>query len=91
MLLLIAILVFAVVALLAFVGFSLVDERRARARVLRERLASVEQASQRNPKEELALLRDEMLSEIPALDNLKYSSFGRIAWRTAAIAGAEAS
>ncbi|HEY1271300.1 MAG TPA: type II secretion system F family protein [Terriglobales bacterium] len=70
MLLLIAILVFAVVALLAFVGFSLVDERRARARVLRERLTSVEQASQRNPKEELALLRDEMLSEIPALDNL---------------------
>src|SRR5689334_17943438 len=70
MLVVIAILVFAVVALGAFAVFSLLDERSSRARVLRERLSSVEQAEQRKPTEELALLRDEMLSEIPALDNL---------------------
>jgi tight adherence protein B len=70
MLVVIAILVFAVVALGAFAGFSLLDERSSQARVLRERLSSVEQAEQRKPSEELALLRDEMLSEIPALDNL---------------------
>ena len=70
MLILIAILVFAVVALGAFAIFSLVDERSARARVLRERLSSVDQAAERKPSDELALLRDEMLSEIPALDNL---------------------
>jgi tight adherence protein B len=70
MLALIAILVFVVVALGAFAIFSLIDERSARARVLRERLSSVEQAAERNPTEELALLRDELLSEIPAFDNL---------------------
>jgi tight adherence protein B len=46
------------------------DQRSARARLLRERLATVQKAAERQPSEELALLRDEMLSEIPALDNL---------------------
>ncbi|HUK17534.1 MAG TPA: type II secretion system F family protein [Bryobacteraceae bacterium] len=67
---LIAILVFAVVAALAFAIGSLLDQRSARARLLRDRLAAVQKAAERKPSEELALLRDEMLSEIPALDTL---------------------
>src|SRR5256886_7607388 len=67
---LIAIAVFVVVSLATFVIGSLLDRRSARARLLRERLASVEKAAERQPSEELALLRDEMLSEIPALDSL---------------------
>jgi len=70
MLTLIAIAVFVVVSLATFVIGSLLDRRSARARLLRERLASVEKAAERQPSEELALLRDEMLSEIPALDSL---------------------
>jgi tight adherence protein B len=67
---LIAFSVFVIVALLVFVVASLLDDRNARARLLRERLATVEKAAERAPTEELALLRDEMLSEIPALDKL---------------------
>lgn len=67
---LVALGIFVVVALLVFVVGSLFSERDARARLLRERLASVDKAAERKPSEELALLRDEVLSEIPALDNL---------------------
>jgi|SRR5208283_1229076 len=67
---LIAILVFIVVALGAFVIASLVDERNARARLIRDRLATVQKAPERDPNQELALLRDEQLSKIPALDTL---------------------
>jgi tight adherence protein B len=67
---LITILVFVVVSLGAFVVFSLLDERKSKARVLRDRLTGSEEPSARKPGEELALLRDEMLSEIPVLDNL---------------------
>ena len=70
MLAVIAILVFLVVALAAFAVFSLWDERNAKARLLRERLSTVEKAAERQPSPELAILRDEMLSEIPALDNI---------------------
>jgi tight adherence protein B len=70
MLAVIAILVFITVALLVFVFGMFLDQRSAQARLLRERLASVQKAAQREPNEELALLRDEMLSQIPALDNL---------------------
>jgi tight adherence protein B len=70
MLAIIAVLVFVVVALGVFVVASLLDQRSAQARLLRERLATVQQAAARAPSEELALLRDEMLSKIPALDNL---------------------
>ncbi|HEY1263022.1 MAG TPA: type II secretion system F family protein [Terriglobales bacterium] len=65
-----AILVFAVVALGAFGVASMLDRRNARARLLRDRLAAVQKAAERAPSEELALIRDEMLSEIPALDTL---------------------
>jgi tight adherence protein B len=68
--LLIAFLVFAVVALATFVVASLVDQRRAQARLIKDRLATVQKAPEREPDEELALLRDEQLSKIPALDML---------------------
>ena len=64
----ITVIVFLVVALAVFVGGSLLDERRARARLLRERLAAAQKAPEREPNEELALLREEKLSEIPVLD-----------------------
>jgi len=67
---LIAILVFVVVALVVFVLFSLLDERKSQALVLRDRLSSTQETSERKPLEDIALLRDEMLSEIPALDKL---------------------
>src|SRR5207245_10962550 len=70
MLTLIAMAGFVVVSIATFGIGSLLDRRSARARLLRERLASVEKAAERQPSEELALLRDEMLSEIPALDSL---------------------
>jgi len=67
---LIAILVFAVVTLGVFALAYIFDQRSARARLLRERLTSAQKAPEREPDEELALLRDEMLSKIPALDSL---------------------
>jgi tight adherence protein B len=66
----IAITVFIVVALIAFSVGSFIDQRNAQARLLRERLASAEKTPEPEPNEELALLRDEQLSEIPAFDNL---------------------
>ena len=68
--LLIAFLVFVVVALATFVAVSLLDQRRAQARLIKDRLATVQKAPEREPDEELALLRDEQLSKIPALDTL---------------------
>jgi tight adherence protein B len=68
--LLIAILVFIVVALAAFVIGSLADERNARARLIKDRLATVQKAPEREPNQDLALLRDEQLSQIAALDTL---------------------
>jgi len=66
----IAILVFVVVAGIAFAIGALIDQREARARLIRDRLASVEKPAERAPGEDLALVRDEMLSKIPAFDNL---------------------
>ena len=67
---LIALLVFVLVALAAFAAVSLLDQRSARARLLKERLANERKAPERDPEIELALLRDEQLSQIPALDTL---------------------
>ena len=67
--LLIAFLVFVAVSVVGFVIFSLLDERKSKARVLKDRLAS-QDTDQRKQFEDIALLRDEMLSEIPAFDNL---------------------
>src|SRR5437660_7827495 len=70
MAILLALIVFLVVALGAFAAASLLDQRSARARLIKERLATVQKAPERAPEEELALLRDEQLSQIPALDSL---------------------
>ncbi len=69
MLTIIALVVFLLVALLVFAVGSFLDQRSAQARMLRDRLASVQKAEQQS-NEELALLRDEMMSKIPALDSL---------------------
>jgi tight adherence protein B len=70
MLPIIIVLVFVVVALGAFALGSFLDQRSSQARLLRERLSTVEKASEPQATSELALLRDEMLSRIPALDTL---------------------
>jgi tight adherence protein B len=61
------ILVFVAVSCLAFAVGVLLDQRRARARLIRQRLAATQAEG---PRETLALLRNEMLSRIPALDAL---------------------
>ncbi|HEY4765595.1 MAG TPA: type II secretion system F family protein [Candidatus Sulfotelmatobacter sp.] len=67
---LIALLVFVLVALAVFAAVSLLDQRSAQARLIKGRLANERKAPERAPEEELALLRDEQLSKIPALDTL---------------------
>ena len=67
---LIALAVFVVVAVAAFALFSIFDQRSAQARLIKDRLANERKAPERAPEDELALLRDEQLSEIPALDAL---------------------
>ncbi|MFZ0860536.1 MAG: type II secretion system F family protein [Candidatus Sulfotelmatobacter sp.] len=67
---LIALLVFVLVALAVFAAVTLLDQRSARARLIKERLANERKAPERAAEEELALLRDEQLSQIPALDTL---------------------
>ena len=67
---LLALLVFVIVAVAAFGLFSIFDQRSAQARLIKERLANERKAPERAPEDELALLRDEQLSKIPALDTL---------------------
>src|SRR6202050_4039510 len=67
---LIALLVFVLVALAVFSAVTLLDQRSAQARRLKGRRANERKAPERAPEEELALLRDEQLSKIPALDTL---------------------
>jgi tight adherence protein B len=63
----VALLVFVVVSLAVFAALSLFDLRKAQARILRDRLSDVQTpAEQAAP--DLALLRDEVLSRIPAFD-----------------------
>jgi tight adherence protein B len=66
----IALLVLVVVAGAVFFLASILDQRSAQARLIKERLANERKAPERAPEDELALLRDEQLSEIPALDTL---------------------
>src|SRR6266436_637324 len=70
MLILISIAVFVVVALGVFVIASLLDDRSSKARLLRERLSTVDKTPEREAGEHLALLRDEVLSKIPNLQTL---------------------
>jgi len=64
----IALLVFVVVSLAMFFVLSLLDQRNSQARVLRDRLSATQKTD--SPPVDVALLRDEMLSRIPALDTL---------------------
>jgi len=66
----IALLVLVVVAGGVFFLASIFDQRSAQARLIKERLSNERKAPERAPEDELALLRDEQLSEIPALDTL---------------------
>jgi tight adherence protein B len=66
----IALIVFLFVAAAAFAIGSYVDQRNAQARLIKDRLASAQKAPEREPDEELALLRDEQLSKIPAFDTI---------------------
>ena len=72
--------IFISVMVLVFSIASLVAGSNPRARMLRERLESLDQAAQRGSSEEVLLLRDELLSEIPALHRLlsRSSSIGRL-------------
>jgi tight adherence protein B len=64
----IAILVFAVVTAAVFAITSLFDQRKEQARILRDRLSSVQKPAEQ-PLPDVALLRDELLSRIPAFDS----------------------
>lgn len=63
----IAVLVFVVVSLAAFSALSLLDQRNAQARLLRDRLSTAEKPAELAVSQ-VALIRDEMLSRIPAFD-----------------------
>jgi tight adherence protein B len=63
----IAVLVFAVVSLAAFAALSLLDQRNAQARLLRDRLSAAQKPAEQ-PLQDAAVIRDEMLSRIPAFD-----------------------
>jgi tight adherence protein B len=65
---LMALAVFAVVAAAAFAFFSLIDQRRERARLIKDRLAAERQPTERSAEDELAVVRDEQMSDIPVLD-----------------------
>jgi tight adherence protein B len=68
--LLIALLVSVVVALGIFALVSLFDQRSSRARIIKDRLAAVQRTPDQPLPEEAVILRDEQLSQIPALDTL---------------------
>ncbi|MFZ0805243.1 MAG: type II secretion system F family protein [Candidatus Sulfotelmatobacter sp.] len=65
----IAFLAFIVVAVGAFAAFSLFDQRNAQARLIKERLTE-RKSAEPSPEDEIALVRNEQLSQIPALDTL---------------------
>ena len=67
---LISVLIFLLVAVAFFAVATIIDRRNSQARVIKERLANERKAPERAPEEELALLRDEQLSDIPAIDNI---------------------
>jgi tight adherence protein B len=67
---LISAVVFLIVAVGVFSGISFFDQRSARARLIKERLAEERKGPDLAAEEELALVRDEQLSNIPALEGL---------------------
>jgi len=67
---LISFLIFIVITVAIFGVATIIDRRNAQARVIKERLANERKAPERAAEEELALLRDEQLSDIPAIDTI---------------------
>jgi tight adherence protein B len=65
-----AFLAFLIVAVAVFAIIFLFDQRRDRARLIKDRLATAQKAPERAQEEELALVRDEQLSQIPVIDNI---------------------
>src|SRR3984957_17638141 len=66
---LMALLVFVLVALAVFAVITLFDQRRAQARLIKERLSDERRAPERSAEDDQpALVRNEQLSNIPALD-----------------------
>lgn len=65
-----AILVFILAALAIFLVGAWMEERNAKARILRERLGESQGVDSVSASDNLELLRDEMLSKIPAFDTL---------------------
>ena len=65
----VALIVGAVVTVLAFSALVLLERRSSQARILRDRLSAAQQTPE-TPEPAAALLRDEMLSRIPALDTI---------------------
>ncbi|HEX8815516.1 MAG TPA: type II secretion system F family protein [Terriglobales bacterium] len=65
----VAILAFIIVAVGIFLVFSFIDQRNAQARLLRDRLGN-KQGIAGQSAEDMAIVRDETLSQIPAFDNL---------------------
>jgi tight adherence protein B len=63
-------MVFITIAVAGLAFGAAYEEKNARARRLRERLSGLDAAARRNPSEEIDLLRDELMSEIPALNLL---------------------
>lgn len=63
-------LIFSLIAIGIFALGWWLDQRRDRARLLHNRLAYVRKAADEDKAEELALLRDVLLSEIPVIDKL---------------------
>jgi tight adherence protein B len=66
----IMIAIFVVLAIGGFAFLSGFDLRSEQARVMRERLLSLDTAAKRTGGHEAAVLRDELLSSIPALNNV---------------------
>src|SRR5580658_8138432 len=66
----IALLVFLVVALVAFAAGSLLDQRNAQARLIKDRLANVQKGPERAADAQFELLRNEQLSKISIVDTL---------------------
>lgn len=64
----VTVLVFVAVTLMVFAAISLFDQRKAQARVLRDRLSPVQKLSEQAAPE-VAFVRDEVLSRIPAFDD----------------------
>jgi tight adherence protein B len=60
--------IFLTAAALGFFLLVRLDSWRSDATVVRERMLAIEQAAARQPSEELAVLRDELLSGIPAFN-----------------------